>query len=488
MSENTETAENHVAETISTENKESSVENLKMKKTRRRKKALHTSIKNQMEFYFSDANLSKDRFMQNAIKEGSEMKLETFLSFNKMRTLTGDVKEIAKALKYSSKLRLSEDETMVSRTTLFLPKSQEEVDNCTIYVEQLPSNANHEWVKELFTEFGTVAYISLPKFKDLTKIKGFAFVEFDSADQASKAVNAFSTPDSYSKFLEDPGKLCTIHSFNSELLDENCDVDNEPPKKKLKMEELSKKTSIECKEGGSKKETEEEENKNADSNYKREIESRTSLMGVSVHQEAQSLSLQAMSKKDWKKLRNKYLDMQRKTLRQMRVNLKQEMYNKRHLSVKKLPSNEVMNTEVSEIPLSIQENGLIVKIVLDEPILDAKRFKNQVKCQDGVSYVEAEDCHTVAFVRCTDSKAAQTLVDKKIWQKAEVLEGVAEKEYWSKIEENRIKKRVRSSRPKKSGAERNRQKKEINIDEEKSTSASTNLLQHIRFSDEEPSS
>ena len=59
----------------------------------------------------------------------------------------------------------------------------------------------------------------------------------------------------------------------------------------------------------------------------------------------------------------------------MRVNLKQEMYNKRHLSVKKLPSNEVMNTEVSEIPLSIQENGLIVKIVLDEPILDAKRFK-----------------------------------------------------------------------------------------------------------------
>ena len=62
------------------------------------------------------------------------MKLETFLSFNKMRTLTGDVKEIAKALKYSSKLRLNEDETMVSRTTLFLPKSQEEVDNCTIYV------------------------------------------------------------------------------------------------------------------------------------------------------------------------------------------------------------------------------------------------------------------------------------------------------------------------------------------------------------------
>lgn len=39
-------------------------------KIRKRKKALHTAIKNQMEFYFSDANLSKDRFMQNVIKDG----------------------------------------------------------------------------------------------------------------------------------------------------------------------------------------------------------------------------------------------------------------------------------------------------------------------------------------------------------------------------------------------------------------------------------
>lgn len=38
-------------------------------KPRLRKKALHAAILKQMEFYFSDANLSKDRFLSNLVKE-----------------------------------------------------------------------------------------------------------------------------------------------------------------------------------------------------------------------------------------------------------------------------------------------------------------------------------------------------------------------------------------------------------------------------------
>lgn len=37
-------------------------------KPRLRKKALHASILKQMEFYFSDANLSKDRFLSELLK------------------------------------------------------------------------------------------------------------------------------------------------------------------------------------------------------------------------------------------------------------------------------------------------------------------------------------------------------------------------------------------------------------------------------------
>jgi La-related protein 7 len=39
------------------------------KKVRHRKKQLYNAIRKQMEFYFSDANLTKDRFLGNLISE-----------------------------------------------------------------------------------------------------------------------------------------------------------------------------------------------------------------------------------------------------------------------------------------------------------------------------------------------------------------------------------------------------------------------------------
>lgn len=46
------------------ENEETSV-----KKGRHRKKQLYTSILKQMEFYFSDSNLTKDRFLSQLIEQ-----------------------------------------------------------------------------------------------------------------------------------------------------------------------------------------------------------------------------------------------------------------------------------------------------------------------------------------------------------------------------------------------------------------------------------
>lgn len=83
-------------------------------------------------------------------------------------------------------LSISEDGSRVCRVT---PISQKEnIDECTIYVQRLPLNADHEWLSTVFGQYGTVAYVSIPRYKSNKKIKGFAFVEFEEASSAVKCI------------------------------------------------------------------------------------------------------------------------------------------------------------------------------------------------------------------------------------------------------------------------------------------------------------
>ena len=77
-------------------------------------------------------------------------------------------------------------------------------------------------------------------------------------------------------------------------------------------------------------------------------------------------------------MRNKYLDMQRKCLRQIRINARRQHFNESRFE----PGAElVQETKEGNLedktadPCPDFQPGLIVKIVLDEPITDVKRFK-----------------------------------------------------------------------------------------------------------------
>ena len=54
-------------------------------------------------------------------------------------------------------------------------------------MENIPSTSNHESLKGIFSKFGVVEYVSLPKFKSTGDIKGFAFVEFAEVESARRA-------------------------------------------------------------------------------------------------------------------------------------------------------------------------------------------------------------------------------------------------------------------------------------------------------------
>ena len=82
----------------------------------------------QVEFYFSDANLRRDKFMQSKISEDADgmVSLEVLLSFKRMTTLTNSEEELATALEKSEVLKLSEDKKKVGRVSPLPEVSREE--------------------------------------------------------------------------------------------------------------------------------------------------------------------------------------------------------------------------------------------------------------------------------------------------------------------------------------------------------------------------
>ncbi|KAG1695310.1 Suppressor of SWI4 1 [Nymphon striatum] len=144
-----------------------------------------------MEFYFSDSNLSKDRFLSHLVQDTEDgyIELEVFKTFNKIKSVTLDSNLIAKALHDSPLLELDHEHRKVRRKTDVL--EPEGVREKTIYVEHLPATASHEWIKKLFSQYGEIAYISLPRFQRSGTLKGFAFVEFKCVSSALKACEHF---------------------------------------------------------------------------------------------------------------------------------------------------------------------------------------------------------------------------------------------------------------------------------------------------------
>lgn len=83
-------------------------------------------------------------------------------------------------------LSISEDGLKVCRITPI--KQKENTEDCTVYVQNLPPDANHDWLSTIFSQYGNVAYVSIPHYKINKKIKGFAFVEFDTPEEAKKCI------------------------------------------------------------------------------------------------------------------------------------------------------------------------------------------------------------------------------------------------------------------------------------------------------------
>lgn len=165
------------------------------KKKRSRVRQVLADITKQVDFWFGDANLHKDRFLREQIEKSRDgyVDISLLVSFNKMKKLTTDEKLIARALKSSAVVELDLEGTRVRRKKPLGERPKDE-DQRTVYVELLPKNVNHSWIERVFGKCGNVVYISIPHYKSTGDPKGFAFVEFETKEQAAKAIEFLNNP------------------------------------------------------------------------------------------------------------------------------------------------------------------------------------------------------------------------------------------------------------------------------------------------------
>uniref|UniRef100_A0AAG5DCZ0 La-related protein 7 n=1 Tax=Anopheles atroparvus TaxID=41427 RepID=A0AAG5DCZ0_ANOAO len=523
-------------------------------KGRHRKKHKYNAIRKQIEFYFSDANLSKDRYMGQLMQKDPFVPLEEFLKFNKIKALATNVEEIGMALKNSSILTLSDDQAKVKRTSE--PSIVRSNEECTLYVESLPPKANHDWVQKVFSAYGKVAYVSLPKFKHSKKIKEFGFVEFEEEVGVQKALKAFQTFGGVLTFeTTDPAKMASIKTYDQEkremeqetseaiaptgdvkpelethenspdavviptpkILNES-EVKNEtlfdgkqeeeakheeessePPAKKIKADITSdgedthdesqtdledateeeenemgnKEAGKDDPDSGTKHSTGQEEKKKC-----RQRKGRSTVK-KELQLDDKMYELKIMTKKEWRRLRNKYLNLQREEAKKLkRLFAHPEKHPRRGqsktnatnvvggIAMKSIKSSPRVNfygampigedrSEMEEAihqpemaeesvalakqPLFSFEPGLIVSVKFREPCVDVKDFRAELRQYPYVKYIDVKEGAFEAFVRVDKPASANALVKEynSAEHSAQILSGELEQQYWNKMMRDR---------------------------------------------------
>ncbi|KAE8703138.1 pentatricopeptide repeat-containing protein [Hibiscus syriacus] len=165
---------------------------------------LRLKIIKQVEYQLSDMSLIANESLSKQISKDPEgyVPISFIASTKKIRSLITNNYLLAKALRSSSKLVVSDDGKKVKRKHPFTDKDREEVQSHTVVVENLPEDHSHQNIDRIFNIVGSVKNIRIchPHESRSSRSKSefcmsnelHALVEFESAEIAEKAVEKLS--------------------------------------------------------------------------------------------------------------------------------------------------------------------------------------------------------------------------------------------------------------------------------------------------------
>ncbi|CAH1255028.1 LARP7 [Branchiostoma lanceolatum] len=176
---------------------------------------LKDKIIQQVEFYFSDANILKDAFLLKHVRRNKEglVNIKLITSFRKVKSLTKDWRAVAYSLKQAESLKLNEEGTKVGRKEP-LPDYDETTPSRTIVAMNLGvESPTIEKISAMFSHCGDIALIRIIRPggmipQDVRKHMSrhpevgnnvCAVVEFEKHESAQMAVDTMSAKDDWRK-------------------------------------------------------------------------------------------------------------------------------------------------------------------------------------------------------------------------------------------------------------------------------------------------
>ncbi|KAI1730700.1 la domain-containing protein [Ditylenchus destructor] len=153
-------------------------------------------IIDQVEYYFGDINLPRDKFLQGEMKkEFGWVSLTTMLNFNRLAKITEDVNEIATALQNSSLIEISDDKEKIRRSQDHPPPENtleywQEIKQRTVYVKGFPQTATLDEIIQFINQHGKTQNVTMRFTKSIPKIfKGSVFATFETKETAEKVAS-----------------------------------------------------------------------------------------------------------------------------------------------------------------------------------------------------------------------------------------------------------------------------------------------------------
>lgn len=155
--------------------------------------ALEQKIIRQIEYYFGDTNLPRDKFLQDEMKiEDGWVSLATMTKFNRLKQLTTNHKIIATALRKSDSglVQISKDSVFIRRNPeMPIPENTEERRNefndRSAYVKGFPLDASLDTLIAHFEKYAKIDTVYMRRDQD-KKFKGSVFVTFANKEDCDK--------------------------------------------------------------------------------------------------------------------------------------------------------------------------------------------------------------------------------------------------------------------------------------------------------------